>query len=111
KRTSRIVDIAGRIGPAEFAVILPHTDKKGAAIKAEKLRKLVELTRFPQRETQPGQKFTVSIGVSEYPSLCHDGEALMQSADSAYFQVKNTTNQVCLAAAPHAFKPDFETGT
>lgn len=111
QRTSRTIDIVGRLGPSEFAVILPHTGKIGAATKAEKLRKLVELTRFPQRETQPGQKFTVSIGVSEYPSLCHDGDALLQTADSAYFQVKETTNKVCLAAPPHAFQPDFETGS
>lgn len=111
KRTSRTIDILARTGPAEFAVLLPHTGQNGAAVKAEKLRRLVEITKFPQRETQPGGRLTVSVGVSEYPSLSADAEGLVQSSDSAFFQVRTLTNKVCLAAPPPGLKPDFEAGT
>ncbi|HEX4926350.1 MAG TPA: GGDEF domain-containing protein, partial [Bdellovibrionales bacterium] len=111
KRTSRSIDIVARTGPAEFAVLLPHTTQTGAAVKAEKLRRLVEITKFPQRETQPGGRVTVSVGVSEYPSLSADAEGLVQSSDSAFFQVRTVTNKVCLAAPPPGLRPDFETGS
>ena len=108
KRTSRTIDVLARVGPSEFVMILPHTSKVGAATKAEKLRRLVELTKFPQRESQPGGRITVSIGVSEYPSLSQDAESLVQSSDSAFYQVQKISNKVCLAAAPEGMKPDFE---
>ncbi len=99
-KTSRATDIVGRYNEAELGVLLPHTDKLGAAIKAEKFRRLVERSDLNIR---------VSIGVSEYPSICMDAETLWNAADSAYFQVKRLGNKVCLAAAPKGFEPDYIT--
>jgi diguanylate cyclase (GGDEF)-like protein len=108
-KTSRKNDIPCRIGGEEFVIILPHTDKMGAAIKAEKLRRVLESTPFPHGETQPLGKVTASMGVSEYPSHCHDVEGLVRAADEALYQVKSATrNKVCLATVPEGFKQDFE---
>ncbi len=109
KKTSRKNDIPCRIGGEEFVIVLPHTDKMGAAIKAEKLRRVIESTAFPHGETQPMGKVSASMGVAEYPSHCNDVEGLVRAADDALYQVKSTTrNKVCLATAPEGFKMDFE---
>ncbi len=105
QRTSRVTDIIGRYGDAELGILLPHTDKLGAAVKAEKFRRLVERAEL---STKPESVIRVSVGVSEYPSLCMDAETLWNAADSAYFQVKKIGNKVCLAATPKGFEPDFE---
>lgn len=109
KKTSRRNDVIARIGGEEFVIILPHTDKMGAAIKAEKLRRVIEATPFPHGEKQPLGKVSSSMGVSEYPAHCHDSEGLVKAADEALYQVKSTTrNRVCLATVPEDFQVDFE---
>lgn len=109
RQTSRKNDIVCRIGGEEFVIILPHTDKIGAAIKAEKLRRVLESTPFPHGEKQPLGKVSSSMGVSEYPSHAHDGEELVRAADEALYQVKSTTrNKVCLATVKEDFVKDFE---
>lgn len=102
KKTSRNIDTLGRLNDHEFLILLPHTDKLGAAVKAEKLRRLVERTPL-----LGDQALSLSIGVSEYPSLSADAEGLIFSADSAYFQVKKVGNKVCLAVAASGLEPDF----
>lgn len=108
KKTSRTNDSIARIGPADFALILPHTTQVGAAVKAERLRRTIEATRFPVLDKFNGERVTVSCGVSEYPGLAGDADALMRSADEALFEVKKLGgNRVCLAAALSGFIPDF----
>ncbi len=107
KKTTRANDVIARTGPDEFTILLPHTGHTGAAIKAERLRRLVESTKFPLLGTQASGQVTVSAGVSEYPSLCSDGESLVRSADEALTQVASL-NKVCLATPPQDFKMDFE---
>jgi diguanylate cyclase (GGDEF)-like protein len=106
KKTTRVSDVIARTGPDEFTLLLPHTGQTGAAIKAERLRRLIESTKFPLLGHGAGH-VTVSAGVSEYPSLCQDGEGLVRSADEALSQVRESQNKVCLAAAPQDFQMDF----
>lgn len=109
KKSSRKSDIVARLGGEEFCILLPHTDKEGAAIKAEKLRRIVESTKFAYGEKQPMGFVSISLGVSEYPSFCQDAESLIKSADDALYHVKETSrNKVAMAAVPEGFKPDFE---
>lgn len=104
KQTSRITDIAADLGGGDFALLMPHTNQRGAAIKAEKLRRVVESSQFPG-----GGKVTLSMGVSEYPGFCGDSESLFKSADDALYYVKQLKgNRVCLAKKPESFAPDFE---
>lgn len=109
KKSSRKSDVVARLGGEEFCILLPHTDKEGAAVKAEKLRRLVEGTPFPYGEKQPMGFVSISLGVSEYPSFSTDAESLIKTADDALYHVKETSrNKVALAAAPEGFKMDFE---
>ncbi|MBK9041427.1 MAG: GGDEF domain-containing response regulator [Bdellovibrionales bacterium] len=110
RKTSRINDIVGRLSEDELGLVLPHTGSRGAAIKAERLRRMVESADFSK--VLGGKKaVTVSVGVSEYPSFCHDADELYQSADNALFQVKEAgANRVCLASVPDGFVADFEVG-
>jgi diguanylate cyclase (GGDEF)-like protein len=108
KKASRVNDIAARFSDHELVLILPHTGRIGAAIKAEKFRRFVERTQFL---THRELAVTVTIGVSEYPTLSIDADNLALSADAAYFQVKKIGNKVCMAAAPRGIEPDFEVPT
>tara|TARA_B100001063_G_scaffold224980_1_gene233445 strand:+ start:1148 stop:3010 length:1863 start_codon:yes stop_codon:yes gene_type:complete len=60
KENSRKIDIVGRWGGEEFLIICTNTDKDGAVVYAEKIRKKVEEFTFSHI-----QKKTISIGVSE----------------------------------------------
>tara|TARA_B100001248_G_scaffold240180_1_gene205959 strand:+ start:19251 stop:20774 length:1524 start_codon:yes stop_codon:yes gene_type:complete len=109
QKTSRANDIVARLGGEEFSIILPHTDLRGAALKAEKLRRVVESTKFPHGEKQPMGFVSISLGVSEYPAIAKDAESLVKVADDALYKVKETSrNRVCVAQAPEGFEPDFE---
>lgn len=104
KKTARVSDIVARTGPDEFTMLLPHTPGMGAAIKAERMRRVIEAMKFPLLDAP----VTVSVGVSEYPSICSDGEALVRTADEALAQVRAAGgNKVCLATAPAGHQMDF----
>ena len=105
--SSRMTDLVGRVDLDQFIICLPHTGKKGAAIKAERLRRLIETADFSPLfgDLAP---VTVSIGVSEYPSLSYDSESLFNSAERAFLQIKKTTkNKILLASVSEQFVPDF----
>lgn len=58
----REIDIVGRIGIAEFLIILPNVALNDAMIGLERLRLLVEAQELPPAAV----KTTISGGVSEY---------------------------------------------
>lgn len=104
KKTSRTTDIPCRYGGEEFVIILTHTNLEGAKIKAEKLRKIIEETEFPNQEKQPNGNLTVSIGVSEMPSHADDVSHLVDVADEALYKVKESgRNRVIVAQAPDGY--------
>ncbi len=61
-KSMREIDIAGRIGIAEFLIILPNVALKDAMIGLERLRLLVETQEF----LPDAVKATISGGVTEY---------------------------------------------
>ncbi len=107
RRHSRVNDIVGRTAVDEFGLLLPHTPTQGAAIKAERLRRIVESADFSKLFKNVAN-ITVSAGVSEYPSLCRDADELLSSSDSALFELtKEYKNRVCMASVPDGFISDF----
>lgn len=81
-------DTAARYGGEEFVVILPNTTKENALAIAEKLRKVVESTAFPNGHTQPLGRLTISGGVA---TLVQDGNTtheLLRAADQALYLAK-----------------------
>jgi diguanylate cyclase (GGDEF)-like protein len=103
-KTGRANDVTCRTGANEFSIILPHCSKKGASLRAERLRRLIESHTL----MDSGLKVTVSLGVSEYPSLCRDKDSLDDSAvKSMRFISSKGGNRICLYKAPDSFVPDY----
>ena len=96
----RDVDILGRMGGEEFAVLLPETDRKTAVEVAERLREKVAQTRVPLEGGLPVQ-FKVSIGVSSMASDADNIDVLLHRADTALYEAKNSgRNRVCASVDP-----------
>ena len=107
QKNSRTNDIVGRVGNFDFGLLLPHTNQQGATIKAERLRKLISSANFSETIYE-APKVTISVGVSEYPSLSSDAEELFESCDEALYQIKKVgPNKICLASVGEHFTPDF----
>lgn len=105
RKTSRVNDFACRVGEGEIALILPHAPRKGAAIRAERLRRTIEQLSHSQH----GIKITVSFGVSEYPSLSNSAQSLDESSLVALEHIaQRGGNKVCLFKAADNFKADFQ---
>jgi diguanylate cyclase (GGDEF)-like protein len=107
RKNSRMNDMVGRVAPDQFALCLPHTDKRGGGIKAERIRRLIESSDFSAIIGKE-KVVTVSVGVSEYPANCHDAEALFQNAEGALIEIRKVGfNRVRVASPPTRFVPDF----
>lgn len=93
----RGVDIAARYGGEEFAIILSETDKNGALVVAENIRRAIQERRFPDgEEGEPTHNVTVSIGVASYPADTTKMSDLIKFADDALYIAKRTgKNSVC----------------
>jgi diguanylate cyclase (GGDEF)-like protein len=83
----RPADLAARYGGEEFAVVLPHTDAKGAWVIAEHIRSSVEhLPRVAGSE----RSITVSIGMSTWGKRSRMSlEDLLLRADQALYEAKH----------------------
>lgn len=103
-KTSRTNDFTCRSGMNEFALILPHCNRQGAMIRAERLRRIVAGTQMMEN----GLKISVSLGISEYPTLCTTAEALDESSTKALAHIQDKGgNKLCLSKAPSDHVPDF----
>jgi diguanylate cyclase (GGDEF)-like protein len=109
RNTSRGADIVARSGRGEFSLILPYTNAHGAAVRAEHLRRAVEAARFPGLEEILEGPVTLSVGVSELPSIGEDGETIFRQAGEALDQVRDIGgNKVCLAVCSPGYQPEFK---
>ncbi|MCK6388627.1 MAG: diguanylate cyclase [Zoogloea sp.] len=93
--TFRDVDILGRLGGEEFAVLLPETNQQAALDAAERLRETIANARIPLTEGLP-VTFSVSIGVSSMGSPEDNIDVLLNRADRALYEAKGGgRNRVC----------------
>lgn len=87
KEAVRETDIVARYGGEEFAVLLPHTDLKGATVLAEKIREKIEWGYFENGGAS--WQVTVSIGVASYQAHGTETAAeLVKYADQALYSAK-----------------------
>lgn len=97
RHTLRTIDILGRIGGEEFAILLPETELQQAAVIAERLRALVAATPLELDDGMPPQHFTASIGVTALNGGISDIDGMLHKADSALYQAKTSgRNTVCI---------------
>lgn len=90
-------DLFARVGGEEFAVILPEVERPGAAVAAEKVRKLVESARFDIGSMN--LTCTVSLGVASFDETTSTAHALYDAADKALYEAKRAgRNRVFCAA-------------
>ncbi len=99
KSLLRKADMAARYGGDEFVLLLPETDKEAARGVAEMVRKTIESHPFHGREVQPGGKVTVSVGVASFPEDGTDPIALVQMADKALYDSKDSGKNVVKVAS------------
>lgn len=93
----RTMDVIGRIGGEEFAVLLPETGLPSATEAAERLRERVESAQVVLEAGSPLQ-FTVSIGVTALKEKNTNLDILLAQADKALYQAKESgRNRVCIA--------------
>ncbi len=94
---TRETDIVGRYGGEEFAIILLHADLVQMEEVAERIRRTIEETPFPNEELQPRGKITVSMGGSCRADGMGTMEDLIRSADEALYRAKrNGRNQIAI---------------
>lgn len=90
KENTRGMDVIARYGGEEFIVLLQDTDKNGALLYAEKIRRLIEKYPFKHREKQPSGYVSISGGVSTFPIDGDTTDVLVKHADEALYSSKKS---------------------
>lgn len=82
----RDIDIAGRYGGEEFAILLTETDPQGALVVAERIRKKIEglCVKYEGQDI----KFTISLGIAGINVKCIDPTQWIDFADKGLYQAK-----------------------
>lgn len=86
KKNIRNIDILARYGGEEFVILLPQTDRAGAFIEAERIRKIIKEHDYKIKDV----KITVSLGIATYPCEgIKTQDDLMGCADQALYIAKS----------------------
>lgn len=84
----RTIDLVGRLGGEEFALVFPETNLVGAKIACERLRKSIQQAQICS--DNPSLSITVSIGIAEATEGSPDGPSLLKRADELLYLAKRT---------------------
>ena len=95
-------DIIGRFGGEEFVVLLPEADASEAEQAGERIRRMISELHVPTTDKRGGPVAiadrTTSIGVAVYPQHAKGLNELLQAADAAVYEAKESgRNRVRLA--------------
>jgi diguanylate cyclase (GGDEF)-like protein len=79
------VDVAFRLGGGRFALLLPNTpgSEAGACLVAERVRATLEEARLQDDDLGALGRYTVSLGVAEFPRHAEDADDLAAAAQEA----------------------------
>jgi diguanylate cyclase (GGDEF)-like protein len=83
----RDVDVSGRIGGEEFAILLPETDRLGAARVAERMRRSLNSVSIAVSDGD-SVRAASSFGVAELEAD-QTGDELLRAADTALYRAKD----------------------
>lgn len=88
RQTIRAIDVACRYGGEEFAIILPQTEKPGAAVIADRICSELRRLDLIVRQTDVPLRISASLGVAGYPDDADSPETIIQQADIALYHAK-----------------------
>lgn len=88
QETLRDIDILGRYGGEEFAVLLPETDLDEGFLVAERLR--LNVAGAPFSTSQETVQITISLGVARATPRVPDLQTLLEHADAAMYAAKQS---------------------
>lgn len=94
QKSLREGDVAARYGGEEFAMLLPRTDRNGAQIVAERVRRAIEREPFPTQERLDRHNLTISGGVAIFPEDGDNAAELIETADHRLYQAKARRNAI-----------------
>lgn len=103
KENSRELDVIARYGGDEFIVLLPNTEKDGAALYAEKIRKIIENYPFRHREEQQSGYISISGGIATFPFDGSSLKAVIRCADEALYESKRSGGNMVTRYEPFQF--------
>lgn len=99
KQNLRYMDIIGRIGGEEFALILPQTNIGEGREVIERLKMAIETSEIDNGDL-PALKFTASFGMTVWTPAIFDLAQLLRLADDALYEAKqNGRNCICQSIA------------
>ena len=96
----RTIDLVGRLGGEEFAIIFPETDVKSAKTACERLLKTIANSVIPLSGQQIG--VTVSIGLAGASATTLAGAGVLKSADEYLYDAKRNGRNCIVAPLEHA---------
>lgn len=89
--------IIARYGGEEFVIVLPETGEEEAYQFANSIRQMIGHHQYLISKDK-SIIVTISVGVANYPLVSNSYEGLLQYADKALYEAKNTgRNKVCIA--------------
>ncbi len=89
QESTRKSDVVARFGGEEFVILLPNTDKNGAANIARKITKTIENTPIQLKGQKPFH-VTISAGVASVISEDTSIDDTINRADMALYEAKNS---------------------
>ena len=98
----REIDLAGRWGGEEFALLLPGTDLEGGREVAERVRRAFEAQELTAPDGQ-AVRVTASFGVAAFPEA-ESQDRLVAASDGALYQAKRSGKNQVVAAEPFAVR-------
>jgi len=92
KENTRVIDTVGRYGGEEFIILLPNTKSTQAVPIAERIRSIIEQTKF-------NDKVTVSIGLVSCMDKRIRPEELIRETDKALYEAKSKGKNMIIKRA------------
>lgn len=100
----RGIDVLGRWGGEEFAVLLPGAAADAALLVAQRVRRNIERILIPGAGVRNGERVqmisvTASVGIATYRGVDDNVHTMMERADMALYQAKAAGRNCVLATA------------
>lgn len=100
KDSVRQFDMVARIGGEEFVVVMPDAGESQAKMVAERLRRSIGSEKIDAADNALALDVTISIGLAVDPTGESSGSSMLERADEALYEAKNTGRNKVVAAGP-----------